>query len=313
MHNAANANVFPAAMVATLGGKPQVVTFALDVLLRRGVPVERVCVVHLSSNDVRIRRAVDFLKQDLIAHQGDHAPLFESIPIRAEPPMTSNGTYASTLGRPIEQIHEPGAPDAIWMTMHRLIATLKAEGYSIELCLTGGPRLISLQALSAAALLLTGQDHCWHLYTPADLRERAGEGQIMHASPESGVHLVSVPVLPMGLFVPGLRQAAFMAPEQFVAAATQRLNTVDTQRGREVVRQLTQRQREVLQAFARGARNAAEVGRQLHISVSTVRSHQGVILDICRAAWALPVDEKLDFHFLREHFEPLAESIVEPP
>jgi CRISPR-associated protein Csx14 len=313
MHNAANVDTSPAAMVATLGGKPQVVTFALDALLHQGTPIERVCVVHLSSNDPRIRRSLGLLKQDLIARLGAHAPLFESIPIRAEPPITPGGTYAATQGRPIEQIHEPAAPDAIWMTMHRLIATLKAEGYRIELCLTGGPRLISLQALSAAALLLTGQDHCWHLYTPEDLRAQAGEGKIMHAAPGSGVRLVSVPLLPMGLFVPGLRQAAFMAPEQFMAAATQRLNSADAQRCHAVICQLTPRQREVLRAFAQGARSAADVGRQLSIGVSTVRTHLGAILGECRNAWELPAGEKLDFHFLREHFGPLDDSIMDPP
>lgn len=39
----------PAALVATLGTQPQVVTIALDLLLRRGERVDEVVVIHTSS------------------------------------------------------------------------------------------------------------------------------------------------------------------------------------------------------------------------------------------------------------------------
>ena len=296
------------AMIAPLGGKPQVVTFALDALLGMGVRVERVVAVHLSARDERIRHSIDALKQDLPAHYGTQAPRFESLPIRAEPPIARGGTYTATAGRPIEQTHEPAAPDAIWMTLHRLIATLKTEGLSIELCLAGGPRLISLRALSAASLLFTPQDRCWHLYTPEDLRERAGEGCILHAGEGEGVRLISVPLVPVGLLVPGLRQAAFMRPEDFMRAAAQRLSAEDERRCREVIGHLTPRQREVLREFARGGGNAAEVGARLHVSPATVNSHKAVILGHCRNAWGVPPEQRMDFHFLREHFGALDEA-----
>ena len=37
-------------LIATLGGQPQVVTFALDALLSRGVLITQVIVLHFNSN-----------------------------------------------------------------------------------------------------------------------------------------------------------------------------------------------------------------------------------------------------------------------
>ncbi len=304
----------PSALIATLGGKPQVVTFALDALLAAGVRVQRVCVVHLSAQDPRIQQSLDKLQADLRVTYGKSAPRFESVPIHAPPPA-AQGTYAAIKGRPIDSIDDPAAPEAIWMTLHRLIGTLRAEGYGIHLCMTGGPRLIALQALSAATVLLTPQDRCWHLYTPPALREAAGEGEIMHvtepASAAGGVSLIPVPVLPLGLFIPGLQQAALQSPDQILSAGRQWLSAQDEQRCRQVMRRLTPRQRAVLREFARPGAQAAAVAKRLHVAVTTVNSHQQVIRQECRAAWNLQPTDKVDAQFVREHFGPLPDHFWE--
>ncbi len=304
----------PAALIATLGGKPQVVTFALDVLLDSGAPIQRVCVVHLSARDPRIQHALDKLQADLRARYGRQAPRFESVPIHALP-RVAQGTYAATKGRPIDSIDDPAAPEAIWMTLHRLIGALRVEGYSIDLCVTGGPRLIALQALSAAILLLTPQDRCWHLYTPPALREAAGEGEIMHAPQamqgEDRLRLIAVPVLPLGVFIPGLQQAALQSPEQILAAGRQWLSAQDEQRCHEVLRRLTPRQRDVLRELARPGANAAAIAKRLHVSLATVRSHQQVIRAECRNAWGLAPKDRVDGQFAREHFGALPDHVWE--
>ncbi len=286
------------------------VTFALDALLQGGAPVTRVCVVHLSARDPRIQRALEQLRADFVAAYGQRAPRLESVPIHAPPPFTAQGTYAATKGPPVDSVDEPQAAQAIWMTFHRLIGTLRAEGYTIDLCVTGGPRLIALQALSAASLLLTPQDRCWHLYTPPELREAAGEGKIMHAQ-AGGVRLIAVPVLPLGLFIPGLQQAALQSPEQILAAGRQWLSAQDEQRCRQVVRRLTARQRDVLREFARPGARPDTVARRLRLQLSTVHTHQKVIRQECRNAWELSPEERVDAQFLREHFGSLPDRFWE--
>ncbi|MGQ9815994.1 MAG: CRISPR-associated ring nuclease [Candidatus Roseilinea sp.] len=296
------------ALIATLGGKPQVVTFALDALLTDDASIERLCVVHLSARDPRIQHSLEVLQADLRAVYGARAPRFESVPIHA-PPRVAQGAHAATKGRPIDSVDDPAAPEAIWMTLHRLIVTLHAEGYIIHLCLTGGPRLIALQALSAATLLLTPQDHCWHLYMPPALRDAAGEGQIMHAPDQP--RLIPVPLLPLGMFIPGLQQAALQSPDQILAAGRQWMSAQDEQRCREVMRRLTPRQRDVLRELSRPGARPQLVAKRLNVSVSTVNSHHAVIRAECRNAWGLGPTDRVDVHFLREHFGSLANGFWE--
>ena len=52
-------------LVATLGGQPQVVTFALDALLARGYTVAEVQVVYLEARTRRLQTAVARLKHEL--------------------------------------------------------------------------------------------------------------------------------------------------------------------------------------------------------------------------------------------------------
>jgi len=285
----------PSALICTLGGKPQIVSFALDALRNQGTHVRRVLAVHLSLADVRVERAVGLLEAAL-----PDGLRLESVPIRRRMP-TANGV-GMTLGAPLARIEDPAAPDAIRGTFHHLIATLKHEGYAIDLCVTGGPRLIGLQALAAASLLLGTHDHCWHLFTPAEVRAQAGEGALLHVPPEAGVHLVPVPLFALGALFPALQEAAFLAPEQWLSRASQQISADEVQRCRAVWNRLKPRQRVVLHAYAQSAGSMAEVAAQLHLSPATVNSHKSVIVAECRIAWGLDKAVRLPASFLREKF-----------
>src|SRR5438270_13808100 len=55
-------------LVATLGGQPQIVTFTLDLLLRRGIPIYEVIVVHPASSPYS-QQSLERLNAEFI---GDH-------------------------------------------------------------------------------------------------------------------------------------------------------------------------------------------------------------------------------------------------
>ena len=179
------------AFVSTLGGKPQVFTSVLDCLIETHGLIDRALAVHLAPSDPRINRAVNVLRAETAARYRS-AFRFDSITIRDQPDaaLLSAGAFAS--GRVITSIEDYAAPNAIWLTMHRLLTTLKAEGYRIILAVTGGPRLIGLQAVSVASLLFAPHDRCVHLFTPPDLSEAAGEGTILHVPnfAKRGIRLV---------------------------------------------------------------------------------------------------------------------------
>lgn len=287
-------------MIATLGGKPQVATFALDALLASGANISRMYAVHLSASDKRIAQSMRQLGDECRKRYA--AIRFESVPVRR---MAMQGQ-----GRPIEAIHDPAAPTAIWQTLQRLISALKQDEFAIHLCMTGGPRLLGAMAMSAAGLLFTSEDKLWHLFTPAETRERAGEGALLHAAPADGVRLIEVPVLSMGDFLPGLRTAAYRQPDAFFAAGLRQLSRQDENACRAVLTRLTGKQREALQLLASG-QPPREIANVLHITSSTLRTHMKAIYAECRNAWSMKSNALIQQTFVVRKFGQLGDALWE--
>ena len=284
-------------MLATLGGQPQVVTFALDALLARGEQVREVIVLHLGPENPRFGRALARLAAEFVGdrYQGRWIR-FRPVPVR------------HAWGR-LSDIRNEAEAEIALQVVHELVGTLKAQGRRLHVCIAGGRRLLALLAMSAAMLHFTPHDRMWHLYTPDSLLIRAAGGAIMHAGPEDGVRLIRVPVVPWAVYFPQLRQLAQVSPTQAVAMQTRWLDEVDRQRCQAVIERLTPRQCEVLRAFARGA-TPQEVAEALSITLSTVDSHKKTILAECRNAWALPEGTRLTYHFLSEKFGPFFEALL---
>jgi CRISPR-associated protein Csx14 len=304
--NVSPTTLSPTALICTMGGKPQLATFALDVLLAHGVAISRVFLLHLSMTDPRIKRSVEMIRKEFAAGNAKRAMTIESRPIQPTRRIASDGLHPE-LGPAIERIDDPLAADAVWMTMHALIGRLKVEGYAIHLCVAGGPRLMALQALSAASLMLHDGDRCWHLFTPKDIRDAAGEGDLMHTN-DTRVRMVPVPLLPLGNLAPVLRRMAFATPEDVIATGRRAVDAEHVARCARVWEHLTGRERETLRVFAIGARSKREAAKKLGVAVSTVNTYTSNIYDLCRAEWNEPPDTHLNFHDLHERFGPLPES-----
>lgn len=275
------------ALVATLGGQPQVVTFALDTLLRQGQSIDEVIVIHLGGPRYgqAFRRLASAFPGDRYQGQPCH---FRGVTVRRG-------------GRVLDDIRDTGDGDALWRTIHELTATLKANDLRLHLLLSGGRRLMALMAVSAAMLHLEHGDRVWHLYTPDALRETARDGALLHAGPDDGVRLIQVPLAPLGVYFPGLRPLLGAAPAEVIADRTRWLDRAEQERCQAVIARLTTRQQEVLQALATGL-TPAEVAQQFSITVGTVDTHKTTILEECRNAWDLPPGQRLSYHFLREKF-----------
>lgn len=124
---------------------------------------------------------------------------------------------------------------------------------------------------------------------------------------DTGFRLIQVPMMPWGSYFPVLRQLTRpVTGEQDMLAAPRRvLDYGEESRRTAVLKQLTRRQRDVLQAFGEGL-TPQEVADKLFISVKTVDSHKTAILAECRNAWALPEEAWLDYRFLADKFEGFA-------
>ncbi len=277
-------------LVATMAGGPQIVTFALDELLRRGEAIEEVVVVHLSPRDdpltgqALVKLAAEF-PGDCYAGRPCRLRFF---------PIRQGNTR-------LEDIRDDAAVNVAWSAIYELIASLKTQGRRLHVCIAGGRRICALLAMSAALLHFDHYDRLWHMYTPAEFLERARDGRVMHARPEDGVRLLQVPVMPWGAYFPGLRALAQATPQEVMAAQMHWLDEGERARCRAVVAHLTGRQLDTLRALAAG-QSPQEAAETLCVTVKTIHAHKTVILNECRNAWELPPDARLDYHFLREKF-----------
>ncbi len=280
----------PITVVATLGGQPQVVTFALDALLE-DYPIGEVIVLYLQSADGRSARALEQLAAEF---KGDNyhgrSLRFQALPVHAG-------------HQPLTDIFDDGDAEAVFQFVYALIVRLKAEQRTLHVCISGGRRILGLLTLSAATLHFGHQDILWHMYTPPEWQAEARDGAMMHLPPDSGFRLIRVPMMPWGSYFPGLRElAAPLVDGDVLARPRGVLDAVERARCRAVMERLTPRQRDVLRLLARGL-HPRTVADELSVEPSTIDSHKTVILAECRNEWALPDDVWLDYRFVRERFE----------
>lgn len=275
-------------MIATLGGKPELVTLALDALLARGEAIDEVIVLHPSTADPRVHAALQTLHREF--QQGAYAAAncrFQRCPLLL-------GDVA------LDDIRNDAEAEATQQTVQRLLADLKRQNRKLHLCLGGGRRIMGMLLLSTAALLCDHRDHLWHLHGSEAFKRKVADEGLLHAPANADFRLVPIPLVPWGTYFPALRAVA-QAPAVAVAGQMAWLTGANDEQCQAVYDRLTERQRAVLTAFAQGLR-PKEVAEQLVITQATVNSHKTVILDQCRTVWAVEDDETLDYHWLRDRF-----------
>lgn len=275
-------------LIATLGGQPQIVTFALDALLQQGERITQVYLLHLTPPSARLQQSI----QKVLAEFRDQH--YHGHPCRLHRFPLLDGAA------PLAEIRSEREAELAGQAIRTLLANLKVEGHKLHLCVAGGRRMVALLVTAAAMLLCDHQDRLWHMYTPEATQAWAQAGAIMHAQPEDGVHLIPAPLVPWGTYFPALRALA-LPPAQAVAQQIGQLSATNNLQCRQVYQTLTERQQEILTAFVRGGA-PQDVAEALHISLSTVNTHKTAILAECRIAWGLAEDARLDYRFLREHF-----------
>lgn len=284
-------------LLATLGGQPQIVTFALDRLLERSA-IQEVIVVHPAATDHRVQAALDRLAAEFAHDRYAGRPCrFQAVEL------------AGPAG-PLDDLSDEASAEDALNAIHALIRRLKQERCRIHACISGGLRIMSLLTISAAMLHFDHQDRLWHVYTPPSTRERADEGATMHAAPSAGVRLIEVPLVPWGAYFPALRALASANAGEFRQAQVQHLDSQHRQRCQQVWDHLTRRQREILRAFADGL-YPEEVAEQLSISSKTVDVHKSTILRECEIAWGLDKRKRLDYQTLHRFFAGFFET--QPP
>lgn len=274
-------------MIATLGGQPQVVTFALDALLARGEPIVETVVIHFAPHDPRTRQALERLDREF--PNDFYAYAKRSIRLRRIMLRDHQG--------PLVDIVDERTAEAVRFHIAEILRLEKDQGRPLHVVLAGGRRILALMLFLTAIVYLDYSDHLWHLYTPRPFMELARDGQRMHARPEDGVRLIEVPFPHWGADFPGLRQLSSMQLQQPIPISQ------DIGRCRQAWQRLTPARRRVLYWIVRGER-PQQVAERLGITLKTVDSHLEDIKAVCREIWELPPDQSLSYRDLREWFRP---------
>jgi CRISPR-associated protein Csx14 len=279
-------------MLATLGGQPQVITFALDELLTQGENISEVIIVYLSHEGSRVNHALARVSAEFI---NDH---YAGRPCRLRPmPIRANGAR-------LPDIQSEADAQAAWEMLRDLLTNLKKEQHVLHVCVSGGRRIMALLLMSVAMLQFSYRDKLWHIYTPAEFLERASEGAIMHASPEDGVRLIQVPLTPLGSHFPALRELIQTPLTPPLPGQLNWFDELDRERCEMVIGDLTPRELDTLRAFAAGLSPQA-VADKMNITLNTVNTYRRKIFELCRIAW--PEQDAIRYHHLREWFGPYFE------
>ncbi len=278
-------------LVATLGGQPQIVTFTLDLLLQRNIPISQVIVIHPEPSNKRLQHALACLHKEFVGDYyvaGKRTIHFRSHVLR--------------LGdTPLKDIIDSVSANGALNTIHGLIRDLKSQLHPIHLSVSGGRRLMSLLAISAALLNFDHADHIWHLYTPDDIKSEINEGRQMHIPAGANVQLIEGPFAFLGPYFPHLPQQPNADARTVLHSQIAYRNEQQYKRCEKVFNQATPRQREVLRAFAMGL-EPQQAADELHITLGTVDAHKTKLLDHCRTVWELDEDKRLTYHFLYKNF-----------
>lgn len=280
----------PHICIATLGGQPQVVTLALDALLRRGYPIGELFVIHLSAQEERYGRALALLEAEFVGGvYGTGRCRLQRRPVRVGAEV-------------LRDLHNDQAIRAASDMLHQLIQELKQEDATLHLCISGGRRLLGTLAFSAALLYLDQADHIWHLYSSDAVRAATHEGRALHLPDHPEVHLAEVAFTPWGRFFPVLREPAGGARGAY-ASATRQADNEELQRCRAVHRRLSPRQRELLRAIAQDI-DPQLLAEQLKLRPRTLDEYRAAIFAECRGEWALPGELRVTYDWVRRKFAP---------
>lgn len=280
----------PSTLVVLLGGQPQVVTFALDLLLARGANINHVVAVYLAANP-RYQAAFRKLAGEFVAdrYAGRECHL------RGAPIHSRTGE--------LDDIRSDGDVEIARREIQQLLAGFKAQGQQLHIGLSGGRRIMGFLLLSAAMQYLTPVDSIWHIYTPPELSSLAEDGAVMHAPPGMEVQLLKVHFVPWVSYFPGMEPLLGQSTQEVGETRHSWLNRIDRTRCAQVWAALARRQRDVLAGFADGLERS-EIAARLSVAPSTVDSHRKAILHECSKAWSLADDVEINTRFLRERFGP---------
>lgn len=234
-----------AAMIATLGVEPQVVTIALDALLARDKKIEEVTIIY--TGNPAVLESLEILKAEFAGQQA-----YSQISLRCVPVTINRKT--------IRDFQTEEELSGLLRTLYTEVRRIRQKKHPVHLCLSGGRKIMGLIGMSVAQLLFGPEDKAWYLITEG---WRPGDSRRLHASETDRIWLVPVPVLRWGEAGTLLQAVTELKDPREVMIWYKRLTRkAEEKRKAEFIRRwLTPAEGKVTQLACRGFDNAAIAAR----------------------------------------------------
>lgn len=173
----------PSKLIATLGSKPQLVTLAVDCLMRSGENLDEIIVVHTLRDRSETQLALSQLTNDFS---------------KTNPKIPLRFLELSNNGIALQDVTSPEEVDAAFRALFAEVRAIKMQDQAIHLLIAGGRRTLTVFGMAVAQMLFDDRDHLWHIASHPDLE---ADGRL-HASPGEWAKLIPIPVIPWGRLSP---------------------------------------------------------------------------------------------------------------
>lgn len=234
-----------AAMIATLGVEPQVITIALDAFLAREIQIGEVTVIYTGCPAVK--ESLQILKDKFESWQAYAQITFRSVPVSIDQKIVQDFQTEKEL-------------NGLLRTLYNEIRRIRQSKHPVHLCLSGGQKIMGLIGMSVAQLLFGPEDRAWYLITEG---WQPGASRHLHVSRTDRISLVPVPVLRWSEASTLLQTVTELKDPQEILVWHERLTRkAEEKRKGEFIRHwLTPAERKVTHLACRGFDNASIANR----------------------------------------------------
>ncbi|CAM0497201.1 CRISPR-associated protein Csx14 [Thermoanaerobacter kivui] len=273
-------------LIATLGSEPQVVTIALDELLKRGYPLSKVIVIYTKSS--KVLDALRILDDEFLKEF--YKMEFVKVPVKG---YSRDGV--------IEDFLTEESVKALLSTIYKEIRELKQNDFTIHFLISGGRKIMGVVGMLVAQLLFGDEDRLWYLITEG---WEPGNERKLHLSSEEKVWLVQIPVIRWSEASTLMRTVAEIGDPSEVEIWYRKLTKkAEFKRKKEFLNHwLTLAEREIVELVCKGYDNAS-ISKILHKKEQTIANQLQVIYEKLKE-WKDYPSMKVDRNLLIAEFAP---------
>jgi len=240
-------------LIATLGSEPQVVTIALDELLKKGYLLSKVIVIYTKSP--KVLDALRILNDEFLKEF--YKMEFTKVPVKLY-----------SRDEVIEDFLTEESIKALLSTIYKEVRELKQNGFTIHFLISGGRKIMGIIGMLVAQLLFGDEDRLWYLITEG---WELGNERKLHLSSEEKVWLVQIPVIRWSEASTLMRTVAEIGDPNEVEVWYKKLTKkVEMKRKKEFLDHwLTPAEKEIVELVCKGYDNA-NISKLLHKREQTI-------------------------------------------